>query len=63
MPRPVTKYLVSDEEGPLRAFYVLQEAQRFAGEDRTISKVKEPVLEAPKASYGDLMSSLGNALV
>lgn len=56
-----TKYLVADEDGPLRAFYSLAEAQAYAGAGRTITELKE-VRYSPKApTYEELLEKYGEA--
>ena len=63
MSRITTKYLVADEVGVLRTFYSLAEAQKFAQEGWSITKVREVRYEPRKASYEDLMDTDGEALL
>jgi hypothetical protein len=45
---PTYNYEVHDEDGCLRVFYTLSQAQRFAGHDYKIVKVKEERPRRPK---------------
>lgn len=57
----VTKYLVADEDGPIRAFYSLSEARAFAGLDRTITEIREVQARPPKPSYEDIIKKYGES--
>lgn len=57
----VTKYLVADEDGPIRAFYSLAEAKAFAGEDRTITEMREVQARPSTPSYDDIVKRVGEA--
>lgn len=61
MSKVTTKYLVADKDGPIRAFYSLSEARRYAGTGYTITEVVERRYEPSKPSYGDLKRDLGEA--
>lgn len=61
MTRQITKYLVTDADGPIRAFYNLEEAKRFAAGIGTISEVKETWLDDEQPCCGDMIDKLGEA--
>jgi hypothetical protein len=61
MSRITTKYLVADEEGPLRAFYDRSEAERFAQPGWTIKEVREVRYQPKPPSYEDLLYRCGEA--
>lgn len=61
-PKITIKYLVADEEGPIRAFYSLSEARRFSGPGRTITEIREARYEPSRPSYEDVLKRTGEAL-
>lgn len=61
MNRVVTKYLVADENGPLRAFYDPNEALRFAQKGWTITEIRELQVRPKPPSYDDLVSKYGES--
>jgi hypothetical protein len=63
MSRITTKFLVADETGPIRAFYSLPEAQKFAQEGWSITEVREVRYEPKKPSYDDLITKYGKAIL
>lgn len=62
MSRVTTKYLVADEDGPIRSFYDPNEALRFAQPGWTITEIKEVRYEPKKPTYDELVQKLGEAL-
>jgi len=46
-------YEVHDEDGCLRVFFTLSQAQRFAGTDYKIVRVKEDKPRRPKFNFDD----------
>lgn len=62
MRRVVTKYLVADENGPLRSFYDPNEAMRFCQQGWTITEVKELQVRPKTPTYEDLVAKYGEAL-
>lgn len=61
MNRQITKYVVMDADGPIRGFYNLAEAQKFAAGVGTITEVQETWLADPSPSCEDLSKKLGEA--
>jgi hypothetical protein len=62
MSQVVTKYLVADENGPLRSFYDPNEALRFSQPGWTITEIKERQYRPKPPTYEDLLKKYGEAL-
>jgi hypothetical protein len=62
MRKVTTKYVVSDETGPLRSFYDPNEALRFAQQGWTITEIKELRVRPTAPAYEDLVKKYGEAL-
>jgi hypothetical protein len=59
MSRITWKYLVADEDGPLRSFYSRSEAEHFAQPGWTIKEVREVRYQPKPPSYEDLLARCG----